>query len=296
MCLCEVNYNEREAMSTDTTFFNSLKSHGFVVILVKTLGRIMGKRVLVEGVDLDFPIESTPDLSMPTLSDVEQCHSGYAKWKHVLPLPNQRMMLHIGAQTTENFFVVADAWAQVLSRFILPGSHVLDIGCGCGRTARILTNNQNVERYTGFDVIEPYILWCNRYFGEIYHDRFRFYHLDVRTARYNPEGKLTCKTAKFPAKSSAVDFLYAASLFTHLMPDDLRSYAAEMYRVLTVEGLALVSIHDQPGHEKKFTGSEDRADYDSEYFESIMNEMGFEIEEDIGDLCGQRTFLMRKVA
>src|SRR6266496_375041 len=46
-------------------------------------------------------------------------------------------------------------------------------------------------RYTGFDVIAPYIEWCNRYFGEIYPGRFIFYHLDVKTDWYNPNGKLT---------------------------------------------------------------------------------------------------------
>lgn len=281
--------------------------HGMYIILgcmINTWGPELETQVLEklpEGVtqtqfEQEFPHEPSPDLAMPTMLDAEKCHSGYARWKHVLPLPNRRMMLHIGAQTAENFYVVADAWAQVLSRYIPPGSHVMDVGCGCGRTARLLTNNHNVKKYTGFDVVEPYVAWCNKFFGEIYGDRFQFFHLDVQTDRYNPGGSLSCKTARFPADSGQVDFLFAASLFTHQVPGDLSDYAKEIQRVLKPGGLALVSIHDQPKEGKQFSGDEHRADYAPEYFESLMKKTGFEIEEDIGDLCGQRTFLLRKIS
>jgi len=84
-------------MPTPAIFFRTLKAHGFVVTVIKTLGRLLGERVLIEGVDADFPTESAPDLAMPTVSDAGQCHRGYSRCKYVLPLPNQRMMLHIGA-------------------------------------------------------------------------------------------------------------------------------------------------------------------------------------------------------
>ena len=57
-------------------------------------------------------------------------------------------------------------------------------------------------------------------------------------------------------------------------------------------GWALVSIHDQPIEGERFSGTEHRADYDAEYFLSIMRDAGFELQEDIGELCGQRTFLL----
>src|SRR5439155_18219524 len=115
---------------------------------------------------------------------------------------------------------------------IQPNSHVMDIGCGCGRTARLLAINPNVQRYTGFDVIAPYIEWCNRYFGEIYPGRFIFHRLDVKTDWYNPNGTLTGKTVIFPAAGSDVDLIFAASLFTHLLLDDARCYMRESNRVL----------------------------------------------------------------
>jgi hypothetical protein len=121
---------------------------------------VAGRRVMVEGIDQDFPRPGAePDLSMPTMEDARVTLASYQRFKHVLPLPNERMMIHVGARTVENFFVVADAWAQVLNRYIQPDSHVMDIGCGCGRTARMLAGNPYVRRFTGIDVVVPYVAY-----------------------------------------------------------------------------------------------------------------------------------------
>ena len=283
-------------MSNAKTFQQVWRKHGFVSAVIKSLARLIGKRVLIDGVDTDYPIKPVlRDMSMPAKEDSAATHKGYVRWNHVLPLPTDRMMLHIGAETVENFLVVADAWAQALSHFILPGSHVMDVGCGCGRTARLLAVNPNVLEFTGFDVVEPYIDWCNRFFSETYPGRFSFHHLDVQTERYNPNGKLSCKTTRFPSADGTINLIYAASVFTHLYPEDLSCYAAEMNRVLKSDGLAVVSIHDQPKGSDLFSGSEHRADYKAGHFLSLMQKAGFVLHEDIGDLCGQRTFVLQKV-
>lgn len=270
------------------------KDHGLIPAVVKALGRLAGSRVMVEGIDQDFPRPGVaPDLSMPTMEDARVSHASYPRWKHVLPLPNERMMIHIGAGTVENFFVVADAWGQVLNHYIQSDSHVMDIGCGCGRMARMLVGNPYVRHFTGVDVVVPYVEWCNRHFDEIYPGRFRFFHLDVRTERYNPNGTLTCKTARFPAVAAQADLIYAASLFTHLYPEDARCYLKEMRRVLKAQGKAIVSIHDQPRPGEAFSGTEHRADYDATHFLDMSRDEGFDLLEDIGDLCGQRTFVLR---
>ena len=274
------------------------KQHGFTAALIKTLARVRAQRVLIEGVDDDFPRPPPPrDLSMPTADDATRWHLGYGgRWKHVLPLPNERMMLHIGAASVDNFFFVADAWAQLLTRYIGPASHVVDVGCGCGRTARMLVNNPHVARFTGFDVFAPYVDWCNRFFGELHGDRFGFHHLDVRTERYNPDGALTCETARFPSADGDVDVIYAASLFTHLYPDDAAAYLREMNRALKRGGIAVVSFHDRPLAGERFSGSEHRADYEMRYFEQLVLDSGLELVEDIGDVCGQHTLALRKPA
>ena len=264
-------------MSDLASFARVWRRNGPSAAIIKALARITGRRVLIEGLDEDFPRPSPPrDLSMPTQEDALHWHTGYGgRWKHVLPLPNDRMMLHIGADSVDNFFFVGDAWAQVLSRHIGSGSHVLDIGCGCGRTARFLATNPHVARYTGFDVFAPYVEWCTRFFGELHPGRFNFHHIDVRTERYNPGGTLSCAAARFPAADGDVDVAYAASIFTHLYPDDARAYLAEMRRVLRNDGRAVVSFHDRPAPCLEFSGSEHRADYDVRYFTRLVDAAGF---------------------
>jgi SAM-dependent methyltransferase len=282
-------------MNDFAVFRSVLRAHGLAVAAIKLLARFAGKRVLVEGLDTDFPRPPPPrDQAMPTMDDAGRWHTGYGgRWKYVLPLPNERMMLHIGASSVDNFFFVADAWAQILSRYIAPHSHVMDVGCGCGRTARLLVNNPHVERFTGFDVFVPYVEWCARFFGELYPQRFSFHHLDVRTERYNPGGSLSCATAQFPAADRDVDVVFAASVFTHLYPDDSRSYLREMRRVLKPSGTAVLSFHDHPADGQPFSGSEHRADYDTRYMLTLLAEEGFALAEDIGDVCGQHTLALR---
>lgn len=277
-------------------FRRVLNEHGLAAALIKSLARSAGRRVLIEGLDADYPRPPLPrDLSMPTPDDALRWHTGYGgRWKHVLPLPNERMMLHVGAESVDNFFFVGDAWAQLLSRHIDPDSHVMDVGCGCGRTARFLVNNPHVARYTGFDVFAPYVDWCNRFFGELHGERFRFHHLDVRTERYNPLGVLSCQDARFPARDGDVDVIYAASLFTHLYPDDTHAYLREMHRVLDGAGSAIVSFHDRPESGRAFSGSEHRADYDFRHFCAMAADAGFDVAEDVGDVCGQRTLVLAK--
>ena len=91
--------------------------------------------------------------------------------------------------------------------------------------------------------------------------------------RYNPAGTLTCETARFPAK----DGIYAASLFTHLYPNDAGAYMREMHRVLKVGGLAMVSFHDRPHAGERFLGGEHRADYETAFFTALLTEAGFEM-------------------
>jgi SAM-dependent methyltransferase len=283
-------------------FVDTWQRFGFATALIKSLGRLSGRRVLVERVDTDFPKPVPPrDLSMPTNEDAQTVHAryralhdAYPRIKYVLPLPNDRMMLHVGAPNVENFYVVGDAWAHVLSRFIPPGSTVMDAGCGCGRTARFLALNGNVQRFIGFDVVKQYVDWCQHFFGDSYPGRFQFHHLDVKSERYNPAGAIKGPDARFPAGDATVDLFYAGSLFTHLYPDDTKGYAAEIARVLAPDGRAVVSFHDAPRDGEQFSGDEHRADYSAEYFEALMAEAGLTLAEDLAQLCSQRTYVLLK--
>jgi SAM-dependent methyltransferase len=281
---------------------NTLRKFGVITVLIKALGRISGRRVLVEHVDLDFPKPLLPrDLSMPTSEDAQTIHlryralhNAYPCNKYLMPLPNDRMMLHVGAPNVENFFAVGDAWAHVLSRFISPSATVMDAGCGCGRTARFLALNANMCQFIGFDVIKPYVDWCQHFFGAAYPGRFQFHHLDVKSERYNPTGVIAGRDARFPAGAGTVDLFYAGSLFTHLFPEDAKGYAVEIARVLNNNGHAVVSFHDAPSVGEKFTGDEHQADYAADYFVELMEDAGLTVVEDLAQLCSQRTYVLVK--
>ena len=68
-----------------------------------------------------------------------------------------------------------------------PTTRILDVGCGQGRLAIGLLRVLGELDYIGVDVHRPSIAWCQAYI-ERYHPSFRFHHIDVYNARYNPTG------------------------------------------------------------------------------------------------------------
>lgn len=117
-----------------------------------------------------------------------------------------------------------------------PTDRVLDIGCGAGRMAVPLTRYlQAPGSYAGFDIDAEAIAWCRRAITPRF-PAFAFQHADVRNEEYNPEGSLGGASFVFPYPGEAFDFAIAASLFTHLLAEDLDHYLAETARVLTPGG------------------------------------------------------------
>jgi len=127
-------------------------------------------------------------------SDEHLTNSRYGVWKYTIPLPPDSLMWSVGGQNVENFLVVGDAWAQVVSGYTTPDCSVLDIGCGCGRTARMLVNNRFISTYVGFDVIATNVNWCNMYIKPAFEGRScRFHFFDIYSKEYNPKGTLQAK-------------------------------------------------------------------------------------------------------
>ena len=232
------------------------------------------------------------DWSLPTASDADETNPGYPHWDGIAPLPNQRMMFHVGAPSTENFLVVGDAWGQLVAMELTSGARVLDIGCGCGRTARTLLHNPHISEYVGIDVILPYIDWNTRYLSPLTGGRFRFAHLDVHSAHYNPEGILAPDAAEFPLADASMTLAFAASLFTHLEEAAAKRYLDESRRVLRGGGKLIVSIHIEPNDGTDYQGNESRADVNPVYFAAMASAAGFAVGRRIGDVCGQETWLL----
>ena len=138
-----------------------------------------------------------------------------------------------------------------------PREAVLDVGCGIGRVARALAGylDPAAGSYHGFDVSAPAVEWCERRYRRR-HPRFAFAHLDVRNGRYNPDGAISAREARFPYPDGRFDVAVAASVLTHLLADEADRYLAETARVLAPGGrlLATCFLLDAEARERQRSG------------------------------------------
>jgi SAM-dependent methyltransferase len=120
-------------------------------------------------------------------------------------------------------------------------SAVLELGCGHGRTARgLLEYLRPPGQYVGLDVDRARIEDAQARIQPRF-PHFRFVWADVLSPQYNPEGRVRADAYVFPFPDAGFDVVYAASLFTHLLPEETRRYFAEARRVLKPSGRCLVS-------------------------------------------------------
>lgn len=227
-------------------------------------------------------------------SDWERTSAGYGVWKYAIPLPPEGLMWSTGGAFIENFLVLGDAWARIVSHFAPENATVLDIGCGCGRTARYLINNRWISKYIGFDVVETSIKWCQKFLAPPWNGVAEFYWFDLYSAEYNPTAALKAEDLQFPVKDGSVDVIFAASLFTHLLEPDAQHYLQEIGRVLAARGTAILSIHNNPARGIKFGGNETRIDIESDYFAELATAAGLCEGERIDDFGGQEVFIFRR--
>jgi ubiquinone/menaquinone biosynthesis C-methylase UbiE len=122
-----------------------------------------------------------------------------------------------------------------------PGDTVLDVGCGFGRMALPLTGYLRAEgRYCGIDIVRAPIRWCQRHIATR-HPNFCFEVADVYKKAYNPRGRYEASDYRLPYDSGSFDFVFLVSVFTHLLPPELRNYLAEVSRVLREDGRCLIT-------------------------------------------------------
>lgn len=113
---------------------------------------------------------------------------------------------------------------------------VLDFGCGCGRVARQLIQQEpRPTRYLGLDRHRGMIDWCREHLSP-HAPGFNFLHHHVDHPTLNPGG--TPGHLPFPAPDGGVTLCIAWSVFTHLLEADAKFYLREVSRVLTPDGVA----------------------------------------------------------
>ena len=192
---------------------------------------------------------------------------------------------------------------------------ILDIGCGSGRMAIPLTKFLDSSGvYDGFDIFSSGIAWCQKNINPK-HSNFHFLLADIYNKEYNPNGKINSSQYKFPYESNYFDFIFATSVFTHMLPEDVDNYFSEIKRVMKKNGKCLLtflllntdsleSIHEKKSkiifeqiEEKFFLMYKDIPEhsiaYEENFVRSLYEKYGMTIKEPIqyGSWSGRDDFL-----
>jgi SAM-dependent methyltransferase len=113
---------------------------------------------------------------------------------------------------------------------------VFDFGCGCGRVARqLIQQDPRPERYVGIDLHRGLIEWCRRELAP-HAQNFEFAHHNVFNYHFNPDSSAP-QTRRFPITDSSATLVNAWSVFTHLTQTQAEFYLAEVDRVLAPGGV-----------------------------------------------------------
>ena len=161
----------------------------------------------------------------------------------VLPHPDLRLN---GAEQQDNEFFLAssikEATRVVTKLGCAQGDFLVDIGCGQGRLPIGLVRELNSVRYLGLDVSEECITWCKTHI-ERQHPSYKFQHVDVVNARYNPSGNALTRDFRLPVPDGAADIVYIWGVVTNMEPDHLAPYANEVSRMLRHGGKAFLTAY-----------------------------------------------------
>ena len=159
-------------------------------------------------------------------------------------LPSLSRMAEEGIPVLEEWFRWGEEWSMLLRIYGKLGrrSRVLEIGCGQGRIAFPLRYILSKDgRYTGFDIDRRKLdfLWST---FQSAHPNFQFELADLRNSFYNPGGIQSPTEYRFPVDDGSQDLVFAASVFTHMLPENALHYFRESSRVLAPGGICVFSF------------------------------------------------------
>ena len=120
-----------------------------------------------------------------------------------------------------------------------PEHRVLDIGSGIGNLAISLVGYLT-GGYDGVEIHAEAVAWCQRAITPG-HPHFRFHRADLASRAYNPRGLVPPSAYRFPFPDHSFDFIFLASVFTHMLPDSVEHYLHEISRLLAPDGVCVAS-------------------------------------------------------
>lgn len=170
----------------------------------------------------------------------------YPDWVAYEPdlLPSLSRMAEEGIPVLEEWFRWGEEWSMVLRIYgkLGRGSRIFEIGCGQGRIAFPLRYILSKDgRYIGFDIDRRKLAFLQSTF-QTAHSNFRFELADLLNSFYNPGGGISPTEYRFPADDRSQDLVFAASVFTHMLPENVLHYFREASRVLRPGGRGVFSF------------------------------------------------------
>lgn len=159
--------------------------------------------------------------------------------KYLLP-PAHLRHYYYGTLSPQRFAQSCETAAlELRSRGLEPDHRVLDIGSGLGNLALGLTSYLRAG-YEGVEIHREAAAWCSRVITPRY-PAFRFHHADLSSHAYNPSGGQSAAAYRFPFPDRSFDFVFLSSVFTHMLPDQVKQYLAEIARLLVPGGRSVES-------------------------------------------------------
>jgi SAM-dependent methyltransferase len=165
---------------------------------------------------------------------------------------------------------------------------LLDVGCGAGRLAYgLIAIEAPIGRYEGIDVMAPPIDWCAQTISPE-HSAYGFRAIDVYNERYNPVGSHAVSEVRLPFDDGSFDVAYAYSVFSHMLTADVRAYLREFARVLSNDGLAIITafveddvpieVVNPPGYQSiAWGGALHCVRFSRAHFEAVASDAGMRI-------------------
>jgi SAM-dependent methyltransferase len=138
-------------------------------------------------------------------------------------------------------------------RASLKNADVLDIGCGVRFTQTFINRSIPIGSYTGIEIHPPIVDFLKK-FVQSKDTRFRYAHLDVQNALYNPKGKLSLSQLDRLPIDKKQDQIWLFSVFTHLNPEDAKAMLRILRNHIRPSGMLLFSAFIDPD----LDGFEDR--------------------------------------